>query len=396
MNTTQLEADLALRFSIFNNNNRFDWEHHLRYAREQTLYPPDLTERYVRALTQLRQLLEDSFLRQARYTLPLANMILDPGPWQIQLLCEYADLLLYLSVHDPGYPLLRQKLFSPVEARQQAMYFLHIGRLLRSAGLDVRFPAEINNQKNPDIKIIDPDAGQVINGEVSQLGKSQDHQDSERNYYQLHRVLDNHLTNPLYSAVQLQLMTKEYLANLGPLLTALQQQVEDTNTPGDYADLSFTIKLFPLSQQAALYDWMNAADRRKGLVGLPLSYDETRRISNYKIAQKAKQLLPDNPGILFFPVSPLHFWGQRVTETTVTLQSRMQKLPQVFGAYLFAEGLHFNAEQFRFNEDDGFDRPLIAGSLVRYSLFIANPAFDLPLLTETRRKLMAALTNQPA
>jgi len=392
MDTTQFEADVALRFSILDINNHFDWDPHLRYAREQTLYPPDLTARYVYALTQLREILGASFLRQVRYTHPLANMILEPGPWQIQVLCEYADLLQHLSANDPNYSHLRQKLLSPVEAKRQAMYFLHIGQLLRSAGLDVRFPTEIAGQKNPDVKIADPDTGQIINGEVSRLDQSKDRLDTEHNYYQLRRIMREHLTTPLYSAVQLQWMPEEYLATVGPRLAALQQQVAETSAPAECTDDYFTIKLFPLSQQDTLHSWMDAANRRKGFIGLPQSFDETRRIADNKVARKSKQLLADNPGVLFFPVSSLHFWGQRVTETTATLQHTMRVLPQVFGAYLFAECLHVDAEQFRFNADDGFDRTTIAGALARYSLFIPNPAFDHPLQKETRIKLLSALS----
>jgi|GEM_PF-5877761 len=392
MTTTQLDADLSLRFSIFAGDAHFDWEPHLRYARDQTLYPRDLTVRYVRALTQFREILGDSFLRQVRYSHPLANMIMEPGPWQIQVLCEYANLLQHLSNNDPDYPHLLQKLLSPVEAKRQAMYFLQIGQLLRSAGLDVRFPAEITGQKNPDVKIADPDTGQAINGEVSRLDQSKDRLDTENNYYQLRRVLKAHLTNPLYSAIQLQWVPEEYLANLGSRLAALQQQVAETSTPAEYTDDYFTITLFPLSQQDALYSWMDSANRRKDLIGVPQSFDETRRIANNKIARKSKQLVADNPGVLFLPVSSLHFWSQRVTETTAILQHRMKEKPQVFGAYVFAESLHVDAEQFWFNADDGFDRTTVAGALARYSLFIPNPAFDNMLQKETRIKLLSALS----
>ena len=108
MDTTQFDADLSLRLPIFAEDDRFDWNLHLRYAHEQTQYPPDLPVRYFRALTEFRELLGDSFLWQVRYTHPLANMILEPVPWKIQLLCEYADLLQHLFVNDPDCPIWRK------------------------------------------------------------------------------------------------------------------------------------------------------------------------------------------------------------------------------------------------------------------------------------------------
>jgi hypothetical protein len=186
-------------------------------------------------------------------------------------------------------------------------------------------------------------------------------------------------------------MPEEYLVSLGPRLTTLQQQVAETSTPAEYTDDYFTITLFPLSQQEEFYAWTTTTNRRKGLNGPPQDFDETRRIANNKIARKSTQLLADNPGVLFLPVSSLHFWSQRVTETTAILQHRVKERPHVFGAYVFAECLHVDAEEFQFNADDAFDRVTIAGALAKYSLFILNPAFDHPLPEKTRIKLLSAL-----
>jgi hypothetical protein len=391
MTTPQLDADIRLRFAIFRKDTRFIWANHFRYAQEQRLYPPELAHRYIEALTLLHQLLGESFLRQVRHTHPLANMILDAAPWQVHRICHYADQLHYLAGNDPHFPAFRQKLLSPADTRQEILPFLHISHLLRSAGMEIRFPAAKTGQKNPDIVITDPQTGQIVYGEVSKLGKSKDRHDSEVNYNKLCRTMASCLTNPLYSAIQLQPVTDTYLATLGPILTALQQQVADTNLPAEHSDPYLTIKLFPISQQQALYDWMATANRRKDLNGPHLDVDETQRISNNKVLRKSKQLLPGTPGILFLPLESIHFWQQKVTETIAILQQRMRTRPHVLGIFLFAEILHVDAEHFRFNPDDGFDRSPIADPLVRYSLFVPNRAFCQPIHPETRKKLLAAL-----
>lgn len=48
-------------------------------------------------------------------------------------------------------------------------------------------------------------------------------------------------------------MPEDYLASLGPVLTALQEDVVAASAPAEYIDAYLTIKLFPLFEQEALY-----------------------------------------------------------------------------------------------------------------------------------------------
>ena len=71
MTTDQIQADVVLRFSILAGNARLEWDNLLRYTHEQTIYDPEVTHRYVTALTIFRRFLGESFFKQAGYTPPL-------------------------------------------------------------------------------------------------------------------------------------------------------------------------------------------------------------------------------------------------------------------------------------------------------------------------------------
>jgi hypothetical protein len=204
--------------------------------------------------------------------------------------------------------------------------------------------------------------------------------------------LEATLTNPVYSAIQFQLTPADYPEPLPPHLAALQEKAIATNGPVEYTNEYILVTLFPETQLAALNAWTTETNRRKGFNGVPLLVDETNRISGNKIKRESKQLSKDSPGLIAIPVSPLHFWQQKVSATSANLQARMKGLHHVVGTFVYAECLHPDADQFRFNSDDEFARVSVAGPLTRYSLFIPNPSFNLPLNHNTHKKLFGALS----
>jgi hypothetical protein len=394
MDTISPIADQDLYFSIFHREDAvLNWSNHFRYAREQKLLSPELTRQWIAALKLFRKELGKDVPWKFKYDHPLTNMITNAGQPYVDRLIQYAEVLRYSRNNDPKYYILRQKLQSAVRAKEEAMYFLHLCDLFLSAGMQVGFVPEIKTQPTPDLVFTHPDTPDIIYGEVSRLEESQHLQKYHASYDQLRRTLEQNLRNPLYSAIQLQLAPLDYPATVAPRLAALAESVAKTNTSQEYNDDYLSIHLFPLSQQVALQTWLDENDRRKGFNGPPdIPLDETSSIANNKIADKSKQIPANNAGILFLPVSALHFWQQRVSKTIADIQPLMNDQPQVLGTYLFAESLHVDAQQFRFNEDDGFDRTPLAGALTRYSLFIPNPVFERPLNPATYKKLLAILS----
>ncbi len=175
------------------------------------------------------------------------------------------------------------------------------------------------------------------------------------------------------------------------ILLELETKVATANGPATYTDDFFTITLFPLSQMQELQTWLTAQDRRKGFNGVALNYDDTERVAGNKIRDKAKQLPADGAGIIFIPLSWQHFWHQQVSKTIGRFQSRMADLPHVLGVFIFSEIIHVDAETFRFNSDDAFDRTAIADALTMYSLFVGNPAFNRPINPATVKKIIRVL-----
>ena len=388
------DPDIELYASIFNcADSILYWENHLKYARTQSRFDAAFTEQWVASIETFSQELRSSFLRQVKFSHPFIHLLEGIAPWQAERLIQLSEVLVYLKAKDPGYKAFRQKLVSPVAAEKEYMDFLRLGHQFRLASLDFSFPIAVKNQTTPDIILTDASTGEVIKVEVSRLEESEVRQNCRKDYDRLRLTLEATLTNPVYSAIQLQLTPAGYSETLLLHLAALQEKVAATNGPVEYTDEYISVTQFPETQLVTLNAWMTENNRRKGFNGVPLQVDETRRISGNKIKRESKQLSKDSPGLIAIPVSPLHFWQQKVSATSANLQARMKRLPHVLGTFIYAECLHPDADQFRFNSDDEFIRVSIAGPLTRYSLFVPNPSFNLPLNRNTHKKLLGALST---
>ncbi len=392
MNNPNLQAELALHFSIFTTPEaHLEWENYIRYAREQTQFPLDVTRRWIDTLTFLRQELDEGFLRQTNHYHPLIELITGAEPWQVERLIQYTDILQYLASMDPDYPAFLEKLKAPKAAKSEAMDFLLIAEILHSSGLQVRFPKEILLQKNPDIVGTDPSTMQVIYAEISRMEESDKRVKLDKSYGRLYSVIHRCLCNPLYSAKQLHQTPFGYPRKLAAALLQLQKDVSEKNEWAEYEDMYFTIRLYPLSQEPIFNAWLEKEDRRKGLNGPPLNFDDTSRISGYKIREEAKHFRRDQAGLIFIPVNSLHFWQQHTEEAKRSFQYRLRKYPNIIGVYSYSEMLHPDAASFRFPTDDRFTRQQLNGPLTRYSFFVRNEAFNLSIHPATHQKILSAL-----
>lgn len=392
MNNSASDKDQALWFSIFRQSDSWlDWENYIRYAECQTLIPKNLAAQWTKALEFFRNQLRKDFLRQNRHHHPLVDLITGFSPWQIGRIVQYAQMLEQLSISDPDYPEFLKKLSAPTGAKAEAMAFLNIAGILQTAGFKVRFPAIVLAQKNPDLQITDPMTGQLIYGEISRMEESEERKHISDNYEEIRKMLLTYLKNPLYSAIQLAITPFGYSWKLTNILRQLEMEMEDKNHWAEYHDTYFSIHLFPLSQEAEFNSWLTQYNRRKGFKGMPLNFDDNPRIAGYKIREESRHFGQDQAGIIFIPVSILHFWQQHSDDAERSFKRQLQKRPNVIGIYIYSEALHPDGVLANFPTDDRVTRHQIDDSLTRYSIFVRNEAFNRPIHSTTLERIFGIL-----
>jgi hypothetical protein len=384
----QMSDNIPLYSSIFDRADSYlCWENLIRCVHLHTSISPALAERWAHGLEFLRCQLGDSFLRAMRHSHPFVNLITDFSPWHIARTVRYAEILLDLQSHDPGYPAFLKKLRSPVDTQKEMMNFLHMAELFQATGLLTRFPEPLPDQKNPDFRIVDPASGQVLLGELSRLDDSGPRALQRQSYNRLAHIIRGQLRNPLYSARQLGVPPAEYADELPPILDRLQDQAEAWHGHAEFEDNYIEIDLFPLDEFEAFNTWLLKNDRRKGFNGMPLSFNDTGRISDKKIKTEAEHFAPSEAGIIIFFATPFHFIHQDAAEATRAFKRRLARYPNIIGVFLYAEIIEGDAG---IAADKGYTRKKIDGPLTQYSIFVENDITNA-IDAGTRQKILSAL-----
>jgi hypothetical protein len=378
-----LHPDLYFRF-FPDAAARRRWDNYFRYIQTHTELSARLKSEWTDALKYFRKILDENFLKKADH--PITRLVTGLAIWQAEQLIDYSHTLQYLAGNDPDHIQLLNKLKSD-DADTEAIPFLTIAHLLKGIGFLVRFPSEDPSRPNPDAVITDTDPRAIVYGEVSKLGDSDLRKAYSDNYYILDHILRQTLCNPLHSTQQLTFLPEEQQAGLAAALEDLRDRVFDTQAPADYKDPYLRITLFPLEQEPVFNTWLQTADRRKGLNGPPLDYDETPRIAGNKLKREARQIPAGQPGLIFIPVRPLYFFHLHTDDTIRAFQYRLQHHPNIIGVYLFAEILLPNVSLHRFGPHARFTETAVHGPLTRYSLFVRNEAYQANLPPETLTRI---------
>lgn len=368
------------------------WENYIDYAPFFAGIGPKVAKDWVEALEYLRSQLGDGFLREMKNSHPFANLITTLTPWHITRTIHYADILRDLQQNDPGYSAFLKKLRSPVGAKNEMMDFLYAARILNTTGLITRFPKAIPDRKNPDLQIIDPNTGQSVSAEISRMDDSGERTLQNQSYKSLASILRRHLRNPLHSARQLSVPIPAYYDTLPTVLYRLQDQVEAWGGHAQYKDDYLEIDLFPLDNFAVFNSWLDENDRRKGFNGMPLNFDDTKRVSDRKIKTEAGHFIPVKTGLIIFPCSPFHFMHQKSTEIIQAFKHRLSRYPNIIGIYTYAEIMESDASLIA---DKGYLRKQVDNGITQYSLYVENDLAK-PFDPEIRQKLLDAFRSQKA
>lgn len=390
-----LADDLKLYNSIFlEEADLYRWDKHRDYILRQSLVEPELAVVWAQSLHTLEVELGRKFLVPGKHVHPLAQWVMRIDRTGAIRLAQIAYLVRYLKATDPHYERFRQRLQSPKWARQETMALMIMGHLIRVAGLDMVTIPEATGRQTPDFAMTDPESGQAIHGELSQLAPADDLAGPANDYEEINTIIDTTLKNPLFSANLLSRIPPGYSEQLPAILRVLEAYVDDTREGTTYTDDHLTITQFPIDQMTEFNSWMDKYDRRKGFHGIPQDYDDTERIAGNKIPDKGVQTSVNGAGILCIPVPWTHFWHQQVTHTVARITARMAGFPQMLGTFLFSEIIHFDAQNFRFHADDAFLRRTLANGLTLYSLFVTNPAYAGSANGAIYKKVIQAL-NAP-
>ena len=271
--------------------------------------------------------------------------------------------------------------------KKKGSAFVEIAQMYLKVGFEVKFPDEIDKQKNPDILICCPHSNDSFYIEVSKLGESKERSLLGSNYKKLFNVFEFEGYCLPFSCAQLKYITPEEMPGVLDTIRAAKESAFQNEQVVYQTDDKTRLAIAHPAKYKELENWIETHDYRKGLLGAPLNFDETNRISNYKIRQKVKQIPDEAAGLIYITSNALYFWAWDNEESIRVLQRQMTQYPQLLGIVVFASLGHDIPPDISLFEGNFYGIKKVNEVIIRHLLFVRNKNYQGSLAIETIEKI---------
>lgn len=342
------------------------------------------------ALHFLQQELGTGFFNTCGPNHPLRQKLMTAaGEGQLRALIAWVQVLQDLKNSASNYPFLLQKLQSKERSRNEAIPFLEIASRHLKNGFTVYFPEEKPDTKNPDIELTYQKSGEKIFAEVCRISEGPDREKQDKFYFGLVNLIHQYGYDLPFAGKLHQLPPEEEWAPVIARVKTLKDQAAEKGTLAAHRDEFLSIAFVTEDHRAELDGWCNQYNLPRRFDGLHVTYDYTSRISRQqRIHDKAKQIPPGQPGILYFPVPILYMHTLDKAKTMATFAAELERYPHIIGVVLYGEAIQAMTAPLII--DDALFTYAIQQNeafVARYTLLVKNPAFDLSVSREAREAL---------
>ena len=303
------------------------------------------------ALNYLIRLLGDNFL-EGSSGLPhpfYFKYLWNSAPWVRRSLLRFTSTLRAFE-SSPDFVDLLFRIRRP-DLFREVCSVLEIGNKFRQAGFSVRFDQcvvttdkwnKVHNKK-PDLQLTDPDTGEDIYVEITQLGISEEQMSVDRTFDTIWRVLRNSMYCPEgfannfqnetfylpYSRIHRSLSESE----LSEVVTQINAVIEQARLTGEFQELNiegtFELAIAPPNKHRQAEEWAKARNISE-IAESPLIPLNGLRRAKGRIFKKIKQLPANKPGIVVVHfIDNLTFWAYDAGHIIVEVAEEVEKHAQL-------------------------------------------------------------------
>jgi hypothetical protein len=241
-----------------------------------------------------------------------------------------------------------------------------------AAGFTVDIPDDIQKQKNPDIVITGPESGEHFYIEVSKVNESKVRDNQQDNYEELYAALSYGEYQLPYSCNQLAYISPDEMPEVLALIHDVLKRATFEKQFIVHVDEKIRIAVAHPDRYSELGHWITINDFRKGLLGLPLNFNDTSRIANYKIEREAEQIPVGYSGLIYLPINALYYVHFDMEESINYFNKKLMVFPNVLGVVTYGY-LVDDAEPANFPVDGHFfNIRRIHERVSRYLCFVRN------------------------
>ncbi|NML19268.1 hypothetical protein HHL16_00215 [Pseudoflavitalea sp. G-6-1-2] len=335
----------------------------------------------------LRQELGTSFFNNCGSEHPI-NLKLTTNIHLDEDLIDFVNNLKYLKNKDlKSYNILLQKIKPRLKCQAEGIPFTDVLRTFSRGGFDVKFLEPLSNEKSPDVCLNDPETGNYIYVEVSQLTMSSKQSDIQSQHRRIaNAFMFEGLCLPC-SFKQLQYLDESGVKRIIQQIRAIKETAIVNEQFISYEDDFIVMATSHPSKAEDLEMWCESKDIQiNSMLGLPQNFNDTYRlVDNNKIAKKIKQLPVGQPGVIYLSVSFLYFFMMDIKETIFAIMDTLEKFPNCMGVILFMEScgslsgqknISIQNTKFVINKHLGLDRHFLYVHNLNFSGEIADSTFS--------------------
>ncbi len=295
---------------------------------------------------------------------------------------------------DSNYDDLISKLKSRDKSKAEGMPLLEISRMMLESGFMVKVEPKIHNIKKPDLEISNTVNGEILYGELTVLNDSEDRNRKRDDYFFLFEKIELAEPHIHYACRQKKFIDKANREPLFKFIQSCRQQVVNTNSFAIFKNEFIQVGFATESEVHHLKAWIeqDALSEQDALAfdkvtGLALDQNETKRIVNNKIREKAKQIPEGSNGLIFIRVNPVFFMVNMEIDLIPRAHQELIKYPNVIGMVVYSFiGLLQETGVFPF-KSAFLSVKQVTQLSSRYTLFILNEGVELKVSEETLKKL---------
>lgn len=370
------------------------WKEIITRIKEDKNLNVDLKSAGLHAVEVFRKVLGERFFNDNNYEHPLQNKWGNIVAWQIAQLNEWAYVLEHLQGTPEGGVYLAELLRPREKCREEGIQFLKIAASLLRAGLAIEFIRATSDGKSPDIKVTALPSGEVFYIEVTHLKKNETFERDEKNFHVISNACLGYAPFLLTSVQLLRSLNKNEVEDAVTMIADISRKVYEQNTLQASRNEFISIAFAPESDGAAFEEWLQTENRCKGIRGVEVNPDETKRITQRgRIAKKVKQIPAGAIGIIYMKVEYLYFFNMPIDVVVSEIKEAMAEHPQLKGIVLCTEVIDPRENEIKQWEgrEDLFSIHCVNGN-VALSLYCANEycagAVSSSALTQFRQSLI--------
>lgn len=352
-----------------------------------------LKKAWKEALFFLREELGTGFLKTCGVNHPLCQKLSAGSELQVKELVACVNVLKTLKESEgSNYPALLKKLKSKSRSRSEGIPFMEIARSYLQRGFHVKFPAEIEEQKNPDLMIKSPETGESFFIEVSRIN---DTITRSITHEQFSAICEANMSvgEDLPCAIKQHLfLDNEQLKSIKERMLRLKKEAWEEKRLSYWESPEISMAFVHPQQPELLENWCKEKGLGKGIGGLSVEFNDTNRLMRQqKIRQEAKQIPTESTGLLYFPIQFLYMMCMDKIETIAAFEKELTAFPNIYGLILYADVIHPLAGPVCLDSAHIYSMKQTIGGAVRYMLFIQNPSYDAKLSGKTILQIRSAI-----